>query len=177
VNLELKLVYLGIISSYSVKNRFLVLKDNPPEFPNINKETDIWIGFSLNFLTQYKIKRVENRRTSIHVYLTETTLIDFEKSLRMGVYIEQQIVEEFKSGYYGPEDLLDALVYDQNNNCIGKVADVHILPTQYVLYVDSDTYTVPIPFSKELLIEFDLKNKNIKLDLPENYLDLAEFKG
>jgi len=177
VKLEHKLVYLGIISSYSVKNRFLDLKDVPPQFPDISQETELFIGFSVNFLKKYKFRKIENRGTSMRLYLSDNTSIDFEKSLRMAVYIDKKTVEHFKSGYYGPEDLLDGMVYDQNDSFIGKVVDVHILPTQFVLYVDSDTYIVPLPFTKENLIEFDLKNKKIKLELPENYLDIAELKG
>lgn len=175
--MESDFVYIGIISSYSKKHNFFVLKDNPPEFPSINQEIEVLIGFSIKFAKKYKIKNIENRKTSMRVYLPNTSKVDFNKFLRMGVYIDRKSVQQFKAEYFGPEDLLDALVYDQNDNCIGKVADVHILPTQFVLYVDSDTYTIPLPFSKEILMKFDLKNKIIILDLPENYLDLAEFKG
>ena len=171
------LIYIGVVSSYSVKNQFLVLKDIPPEFPNIHSEIDIYIGFSTNFLDKLKISKIENRKTNIHIFLTNEIKQNLELFLRMGVYVERSTVEKYKANYYGPEDLLDCLVFDQDNNLIGRVVDVHILPTQFVIYTDSDTYTLALPFTKEIIIEFDLKDKKIKLDLPENYMDLAELKG
>ncbi len=170
------LIYIGVVSSYSDKNQFLVLKDIPPDFPNIDTEIDIFLGFSTNFLEKIKILKIENRKSNIHIFLTSNIKAKFEELLRMGVYVERDIVEAYKPNFFGPEDILDCLVYDQNDNLIGRVVDVHILPSQFVIYADSDTYTIPLPFIKEIVIEFDLKRKIIKMDLPENYLDIAELK-
>lgn len=175
--MESDLVYIGIVSSFSEKNLFLVLKDIPPDFPEMNQGIEAYIGFTTNFLEKIRITKIENRKSTIQVYLESNTSYNLEKYLRMGVYIERKAIEQIKSDYYGPEDLLDALVYDKDDKLIGRVVDVHILPTQFVIYVDSDTYIVPLPFSEHILIDFKLKEKIIKLDLPDNYLDIAELKG
>ncbi len=171
------LIYIGIVSSYSEKQKFLVLKDIPPFFPNINNEVEIYFGFSTNFLQKIKTIKIENRNTNIHIFIPNDITIKYEQLLRMGVYVERKVVEKYKSDYYGPEDLLDCSVYDQNDNLLGKVVDVHILPSQFVIYVDSNAYVVPLPFTQQVVLEFNLKDKIIKMEVPENYLDIAELKG
>lgn len=175
--MESDLIYIGIVSSFSDRNHFLVLKDIPPDIPDINYEINAFVGYTINFLEKVKLTKIENRKNTIHIYLEGNINYDFEKFLRMGVYIERKTIEQLKSDYYGPEDLLDASVYDKDNNLIGKVVDVHILPTQFVIFVDSESYIVPLPFSEHILIDFKLKEKLIKLDLPDNYMDIAELKG
>lgn len=169
-------IYIGIVSSYSPKKQFIVLKDIPPDIPDISGEIEIYFGFSTSFLQKQKVNTIENRKTNIHIFFSDDCNVRFEELLRMGVYLERSVIERYKSDYYGPEDLLDCLVYDKYGNYIGKVVDVHILPSQFVIYADSDTYIVPLPFMKELILEFNLKEKQIKLDLPENYMDIAELK-
>lgn len=171
------LIYIGIVSSYSEKKKFIVLKDVPPDFPNIDNNIDVYFGFSVNFLQRYRILKLENRKTTIHLFFSNEVHLNFEKLLRMGVYVERKVVEKIKPDYYGPEDLLGAIVYDQNSVFVGKVVDVHILPSQYVIYVENDQYKIPLPFSEGNLLELNLKAKTIKLDLPEGYIDLAEKKG
>lgn len=70
------------------------------------------------------------------------------------------------------EDLIGFDLYD-GDNLVGKIDDIDDSTDNILFIVDTaDNRSVYIPFSDELLVDYDLDTRCITLDLPQGLLDL-----
>lgn len=165
--------YLGIVATFSEKNKFIDLKDSPPNLPNIDFEFNALIGFTEQFAKAYKITKMEKRKSSVRLFFDKNTSVNLSQFVRMAVFVDKHIFDKINFDGILPQELLGTKVLDQTNTIVGEIVDVNVLPSQFLLYVENNELIIPIPFLKDNLVCWDKDNKILKLELVENYREIG----
>jgi len=168
------LYYLGFISSYNYKTSEIILSDFPKELPNLDNIKFINIGFSKNFTQQFKVNKISIFEKFISIKFegqyTESIL---QKFIRMAVYI---IFDKKDKNTLMPEDILDADVYNiENNELIGHIVDVYLNPVNQIWIVKNPQFELPIPYTENVVKEINLDEKKVYIELIDGLMELAKF--
>jgi ribosomal 30S subunit maturation factor RimM len=175
---EIKLKYLGIITSISKKNNQLILSDFPKNIKQLPDNIIIDIGYSPNFTKKYIAQSFIFSNKSIKVKLNQLQSENELKSfIRQAVYVDESTIKANNSDIVLPEDLLDLVVINiSNNETIGVISDVQQTDANQVLIIENNDYILPIPNTKNVVKQINLKEKKIYIELIEGLLDLKEEK-
>lgn len=86
------------------------------------------------------------------------------------IYIDKH-EDELEDDEYYYEELIGCLAYTQDNELIGEVKDILILPTQEVLEIKRENgKMVMVPFVEAFMKEIDIENKKIIIEVIEGLI-------
>lgn len=124
-----------------------------------------------NTRKEYKVQRY---RTSGKFDFVKLEEINNKELAEQYKGFEIQVIKDsndLKVGYYFYSDLRDCVVVDQQNNELGKVAEIEEFPAQLTLRVKrKNGKDFFVPFIKQFIINVDVQNKIIKINLIEGML-------
>jgi ribosomal 30S subunit maturation factor RimM len=177
-NTERKLKYLGVVTSISKKNNQVIISDFPKEIKQLPNNIDIAIGYSPNFIIQFKADSFIFEKKCIKIKLAEPQQESkLQSFIRQAVYIDENIIKVGNPDIILPEDLLDLEVINiENNQVIGTIADINETDANQILIIENDDYFLPIPNVKEIVKIIKLDERKIYIQLIDGLLDLKEEK-
>ncbi|MFQ5720868.1 MAG: ribosome maturation factor RimM [Candidatus Aminicenantales bacterium] len=91
------------------------------------------------------------------------------------VWLPEKKLEPLAEGDYYLFQIIGCQVVSRKNQIIGKVEDFLFIKDNNLLVVGSKTGEKLIPFSQDICIEINLKERKIVIDPPQGLLDLNEI--
>lgn len=138
------------------------LKENDVLFVELRKES--YIPF---FVTQAKASNEEE----LIVYLEDTTTVEAAKKLiGKHVYIKEDILNNVQSD--SPLLWIGFNLVDKEKGGLGTLEDVMQAGAQWLGKITIDGKEVLIPLVKEMILQVNMRNKFIRMDLPDGLIDL-----
>ena len=157
----------------------LVVIDIPDNLTDLKKKANLLVGFNEKFLQKFTLKKVRFFKKKLNVWFDEVKTEEQGKQLvEKKLFIEESdMIFENDEGYF-ISDLIDCDVFNiENNELIGKIKDVYILPANDVWIVDTSAGELPVPVIDDVVKEVDVKNKKVMIVLLEGLMELVEIKN
>ncbi|RYD55676.1 MAG: 16S rRNA processing protein RimM [Sphingobacteriales bacterium] len=138
------------------------LKKDDVLFVELRKES--YIPF---FVTQSKIANDEE----LIVHLEDTETVEAAKKLvGKQVYIKDDILTNIQSD--SPLLWIGFNLVDKEKGGLGAIEDVMQVGAQWLAKLTIDDNEVLIPLVKEMILQVNMRNKFIRMDLPEGLIDV-----
>lgn len=113
----------------------------------------------------YKIEKIEKRTNGIFVKLFGVNDRNYAESLRMlDIEVERKNLKELSANEFYFEDLIDAKVYDENGNEIGRIEDIEQYGAADIIVVNQNGRLYSVPFLDDIFIKFDSNSKIMIVD-------------
>ena len=157
----------------------LVVIDIPDNLKDLKKRANLMVGFNEKFLQKYTLKKVRFFKKKLNVWFDEIKTEEQGKQLvEKNLYIqESDMIFENDEGYF-ISDLVDCEVFNiDNDELIGKITDVYILPANDVWIVETTAGELPVPVIVDVVKEVDVKKKKVKIVLLDGLMELLEIKN
>ncbi len=119
---------------------------------------------------RYDIKDVKYQKSNIILKLQGIDTVEEAEKLRdLTAYCEETQLEELPEDTYYIADLIGCEVYE-GENLLGKVADVFSAGGADLYEIKGKGAPIYLPAIKENVLSVDIKNKIIKVKLPEGLI-------
>lgn len=119
---------------------------------------------------RYDIKDVKYQKSNIILKLQGIDTVEEAEKLRdLTAYCEETQLEELPEDTYYIADLIGCDVYE-GENLLGKVADVFSAGGADLYEIKGKGAPIYLPAIKENVLSVDIKNKIIKVKLPEGLI-------
>lgn len=136
------------------------------DFPEVFEELDYITVENI----RYDIKEVKYQKSNIILKLQGIdTVEDAEKMRDLIAYCDESQLEELPENTYYIADLIGCEVFEEDN-LLGKVVDVFSAGGADLYEIKGNGAPVYIPAIKENILSVDIKNKIIKVRLPEGLI-------
>ncbi len=127
-----------------------------------------------NILIPYKLKRIKNaKKNNITLIIEE---IDCESKAQRLIskkcFLPKKFLPERKGIDFYSFQVKDFIVIDKNSKRIGSVVDIVEKPLQSLMVVNTSTKEIFIPIHQDIILSVSHEKKEIKVELPNNFLDL-----
>lgn len=160
-----KYIVIGkILAPHGVQGeiRIKTLTDNPKQFSKL-KTVELSNGKKLT------VKGVRFHKNFVLMKCLEITTMDEAEALRgLDIKIDSNNLPILKKDSYYVANLIGFDVYDEDNNCIGKLRDVIATGSTDVFAIKGEAKEdILIPALKINIPNVDLKNKKINVILPK----------
>lgn len=149
---EVKVINESDFDRFVVGNKLFVYKDN--------KYVEIVID-SVRYHKNFVLISFNNHKNINEV-------LDY---VHTNIYIDKHDESELEDGEYYYEDLIGCKTYTQDNEYIGIVKDILILPTQEVLEIERENgKIVMVPYVDAFMKDIDIENKTIIIEVIEGLI-------
>ena len=160
-----KIIVIGkIMAPHGIQGELRIkpLTDNPKQFLDL-KTLTLSNGKTLT------VKGVRFHKNFVLVSCLElNTMNDVEPLRGLEIKINSEDLPVLKKDHYYVADLIGFDVYDEDNNCIGKLRDVIATGSTDVFAIKGEAKKdILIPALKVNIPNVDLKNKKINVVLPK----------
>ena len=136
------------------------------DFPEVFEDIDYITVENI----RYDIKDVKYQKSNIILKLQGIDTVEEAEKLRdLTVYCEVTQLEELPEDTYYIADLIGCDVYE-GENLLGKVADVFSAGGADLYEIKGKGAPIYLPAIKENVLSVDIKNKIIKVKLPEGLI-------
>ena len=127
-----------------------------------------------NILIPYKLKKIKNpKKNNITLIIEE---IDCESKAQRIIskkcFLPKKFLPERKGIDFYSFQVKDFIVIDKNSKRIGSVAEIVEKPLQSLMVVNTSTKEILIPIHQDIIISVSHERKEIKVELPNSFLDL-----
>lgn len=136
------------------------------DFPEVFEDIDYITVENI----RYDIKDVKYQKSNIILKLQGIDTVEEAEKLRdLTAYCEETQLEELPEDTYYIADLIGCEVYE-GENLLGKVADVFSAGGADLYEIKGKGAPIYLPAIKENVLSVDIKNKIIKVKLPEGLI-------
>ena len=136
------------------------------DFPEVFEDIDYITVENI----RYDIKDVKYQKSNIILKLQGIDTVEEAEKLRdLTAYCEETQLEELPEDTYYIADLIGCDVYE-GENLLGKVADVFSAGGADLYEIKGKGAPIYLPAIKENVLSVDIKNKIIKVKLPEGLI-------
>jgi len=127
-----------------------------------------------NILIPYKLKKIKHKKkTSLTLLIEEIDCeLKAQRLVSKKCFLPKKILPERKGNDFYSFQVKDFIVIDINNKKIGSVVEIIEKPIQSLLVVNTSTKEIFIPIHKDIIQSVSHEKKEIKVELPNNFLDL-----
>jgi 16S rRNA processing protein RimM len=157
----------------------LLLIDFPEGLKSVKPNSNIKIGFNLNFSNSFTCSNGKPNRKRFEIKIKEHIEHSFAlKLIEQGVFIDEtSMVFNQEEGYF-VSDLIDSRVHNfETHEYIGKITDVYVLPANDVWIIETDNGELPIPVINDVVKKVDIEKKLIEIVLIDGLMDLLSTKN
>jgi 16S rRNA processing protein RimM len=171
--------YIGTISSSRGLKGEIVLKDVPENISGLKRKSEIFIGYSASFVKQYGLDyfKKSNRKSFIKLkeINSETDIFDLKEK---GIFTDVENIIIEKDSNLSDDIVGSKVINIKNNSEIGIIKEIWYVPSSNdVWLVETPEGELPIPVTKEVVVEKDTENSIIKINLIDGLMDLLEPKS
>jgi len=170
--------YIGTISSSRGLKGEIILKDVPENISLLKSNSDIFIGYSASFAQKYSLEYFKKSNRKSFLKLKEINSENEIYNLKeKGIFtlLENIIIE--KNSDLSDDIVGSKVINHKNNSEIGVVKEIWYVPSSNdVWLVETPDGELPIPVTKEVVVEKDTENSIIKINLIDGLMDLLEPK-
>lgn len=155
--------YVGTIVGTRGYNGEMKVSDLQLGLIDINDNTKIRIGYSLNFSREFTLKKWRQTHKSAKVELSGIKSDkDANDLIESGIFVKENEILESKYKTDSAHKLIGFKVINfENDELFGEIEDVMENPAHEIIIVNTGDALVPIPFVKEFIKMTD----NIKKEL------------
>ena len=125
-------------------------------------------------LIPYKLKKIKHKKKTNLTLLIEE--IDCESKAQQltskKCFLPKKFLPERKGIDFYSFQVKDFIVIDKNSKRIGSVAEIVEKPLQSLMVVNTSTKEILIPIHQDIIISVSHERKEIKVELPNSFLDL-----
>ena len=125
-------------------------------------------------LIPYKLKKIKHKKKTNLTLLIEE--IDCESKAQRLIskkcFLPKKILPERKGIDFYSFQVKDFIVIDKNSKKIGSVLEIVEKPFQSLMVVNTSTKEIFIPIHQDIILSVSHEKKEIKVELPNNFMDL-----
>lgn len=98
---------------------------------------------------------------------------DTQQLIGNEVFVDSSLLKKLADKQYDDFEVIDFLVYDQNENEIGTIANV-INAAGNIVFEMNEPEGLMLPAHQDLILKLDRNNKSIQLQIPDGLLEIYE---
>lgn len=171
-----KLIYIGYISKSKGFKGDILIKDVPFALETIKLNSKLFIGFSASFGNDFTLERIKRIDNFLVIKLKEIDdEIEFKKIKENAVYCNIDDIKKKNNSFF-PNELIDLVVYDENDLLLGKIIDVWEMPANDVWVIDTKNGYLNLPATKNVIKNVNHNTNKVIVELPVGYELLIENK-
>lgn len=171
-------IYIGTIVNTRGYEGGLFVDEVPEAFVLDFEEVNAKVGYSINFSSDFLIKKWKNTKKGAHLSLDGIMNKEQGAKLKeMGVFAkESELVEESEKPLMNDEIIGCKVVEYGTDVEIGEVIDVWDMPANDVWLVDTPSGHLPIPVTQEVIKDINLNKRNIEITVIDGLMDIITPK-
>lgn len=151
----------------------IIIDKSTPISPSILNQVLILVGKKLipYPLSYYKLSSKGNGLGKFDGMNSDS---DVNRIKNLSIYLPKKILPKLKDDEFYLHDLVGCTLTDKKFGKVGVINEVNNQTSQTILFVETPTDEVVIPFVDDFIIHINTSKKEVNLDLPEGIINLNE---
>lgn len=172
------MVMLGVITDKRGFSGEMLVTELIAEKIELPENIVVNIGYSPNFTRKYNLNYWKSGKRTAKCRLDGINSDEHTKSLmEMGIFVDEEILKSYNSDTTFSHELVGLKVLNAlNNEEIGIVKEILMLPANDVVVIERETTLLNLPLVEEFINDINITKGLMKVILPDGYEVLEEPK-
>ncbi len=151
----------------------IIIDKSSPVSPKALNQVLILVGKKLvpYPLSSYKLTSKGN---GLGMFEGINSDLDIDRIKNLSVYLPKKTLPKLNKDEFFLHDLLGCTLMDKKFGKVGVITEVNTQTSQTILFVETVTDEVVIPFVDDFIVNINTSKKEVNLDLPEGIINLNE---
>ena len=149
----------------------IIIDKNTPISPDTLNEIFILVGKKL---VAYPISsfKTSPKGNAIVKFEGMTSDTDVNRIKNLSIYLSKEILPNLDKNEYYLHDLVGCVLIDKTFGKVGVINEVNNQTSQTILFVETQTDEIVIPFVNEFILTVNTSKKEVNMNLPEGIINL-----